>query len=300
MRTIWISVFAMGACGDGSGGTLPAPPMPAARLDSMPVDSPAPQPACYVRYGYPSHAPIECRLAFTGGDPDHYVTTCDPPDDAVRALGLATPALSDDVELDTSGRIVHELVQYPYTGLQDGVYQDITWTYDNAGRMLDRVTTNAAGTDIHDIVVSNRTANGDPASLAITQVPFSFGGTSYPSTANETLSYSYDGFGRVVDALATFHPSEAVFFDMSIEYEDAALRRNYVTYSDLQAAVPVAGPPGTVTSYDLVDEAGRILERGGGDYVVDNRYDDAGRVIDTIVTTTTGQFQTIDFVYDCP
>ncbi|HEV7554215.1 MAG TPA: hypothetical protein VGO00_02105 [Kofleriaceae bacterium] len=300
MRTIWISLLALAACGDNDLVTAPVSPMPSAPVEGVQAGR-VPQPACMTRYSLGGRAPLECRLSLVDGDATHYITTCTI-DPSYVGLNYYLPPVTDEIQLTPSGMLQHEVTQF--LGSVSDNYQDATYTYDDSGQMIEALAVDRNGVTTFDSVVTQRSADGQPAAIAITESPLEFEGITYPATAHRSVDLTYDSNGRLIESVDSFQPSGTIFFDTSITYDDAALRRAYADYSDLQALVPDAGPPGTLHAFDILDANGNVLERGSDDGDGDAStvfiYDDQDRVIEVSTSDPVFPSQTVDYIYDCP
>src|SRR5262249_22787639 len=135
--------------------------------------------------------------------------------------------------------------------------------------------------------------------------PIEIYGVKYPGTAQRTGELTYDADGRLALQQYRFQPSGNLFFDRTILYDDVARRREYFTTVDTTVEIPGSPGAGHGTSYDVVDEDGRIIEfentRSQEDppWVLDLRYDDDGHLT-TAISNFNGDTATASYVYDCP
>jgi hypothetical protein len=308
MRTILLASLAvLGAC--ASDPVTPPPPMPSARAESF-VDGAVPSTAgaCITRYTYPSlDLQFDCPTERVGGDPDHWVTTCAMPDGfgSVDLHGQGHPLLRYEATAE-AGRLLHELIDYA-PGLHPGFipWHDASYVYDSQHRLAELIRRDATDAEVYHLVIGPRNAGGAPLSMMVTVPPLTFYGVTYPATAHEALAYSYDPSGRLVADQGTFADG-VKYWDETISYDDASLRRDHVIIVDTSAEIHDGGGPGYNTRHEFLDATGHLIELDAqtpgdpGPYVAVYRYDDQSRVSAQINTSTDGFIEKVDYIYECP
>lgn len=308
MRPLLLVLAISSAC-----ATTPEAP-PARRMPSASADFgggvPALQPSCMTRYDSPDlDAHFSCQTAFVGGDPHHYVTTC--PEDSVLFVhhgfpgpeSYGRPAFRDEVVLDAAGNLSHEVTTA--MGPDATVVTVTDWLYDAQGRLSGRTISDGTGNVTFQSAVGERDALGRPLTTSATMQPIEIYGVTYPGTAHSTGELGYGEDDRLATLQFRYQPSGTLYYDRTILYDDVARRRSYFTTVDIQPLIPTAGGAGHATSYDVVDEEGRIIEfenisnEENPESRLDLRYDDEGRLM-TAISTYDGSIATASYIYDCP
>jgi hypothetical protein len=314
MRTLLLVLAISSAC------TTAADPPPARRMPSASATvgggPPERTPWCQTRYDYPSKdVHVTCQTAFVNGDPHHYVTAC--PDVATpkghafpTTLSYAGPRVSEEIILDAAGNVTRESWTTHdswYTAgeiLTNGTTTDRT--YDAQGRFTGSTTVDSSGALLSDSVVDQRDSDGRILTMSSTLQPITIYGVTYEGTAHQRLELRYGpDDGRLAEIIYRYQPSGNVNYDRTILYDDAALRRDYLTTVDIHGEVPGAGGAGHSISYEVVDESGHIIEFMNQASEVDPpsfldiRYDDDGRLV-TAISTYLGETATASYIYDCP
>lgn len=261
--------------------------------------------ACLARYSYRwLDLQIDCPTEHVGGDPDHWVTSCAIPAGfgSLDLHGRDVPPLRYEATSE-AGFLLHEVIDMP-PGLRLGYVpaHDVSYVYDAQHRLAERIALDVNGVEINHIVVGPRDAAGNPQSTAFTTLPLVVYGVTFPATAHSTHVYRYDANGRLVTDQGTFSDGVA-FWDETVHYDDAALRRDRLVIFDVSNEIHVTGP-GYNTTHELTDAGGRLLQLdhttdGDTPYVVDYHYDDRSRLTRTIATRD-GFTETVDYIYECP
>jgi hypothetical protein len=285
--------------------------MPSASASNLGDGSvPSTAAACLTRYSYRwLDLRIDCPTEHVGGDPDHWVTSCAIPDGfaSLDLHGLEVPRLRYEATAE-AGKMVHELIDLP-PGLHLGFIpgHDVSYIYDSQRRLAEIVKLDVNDVEFYDLVVGPRDAAGNPLSIAITVPPIvsRTDGTPFPATAHVAHAYGYDAIGRLVVDHGTFADG-VQFWDETIGYDDAALRRDHVIIVDDSAEVHDGTGPGYNTTHEFLDASGHVLELAhttpGDDapYVVDYHYDGQSRVSSQIIMSVDGFSAAIDYIYECP
>ncbi|HEY6179711.1 MAG TPA: hypothetical protein VIX73_34890 [Kofleriaceae bacterium] len=309
MRTILLASLALGACASDP-ATPPPRPMPSARAqDLVDGDVPSTAAACLTRYTFRwLDLQIDCPTELVGGDPDHWVTSCAIPDGfaSLDLHGLGNLLLRHEATAE-AGQLLHELIDYP-TGLHLGFipWHDVSYVYDSQHRLSEMISIDPTGTLQSDLVIGPRDAAGNPLSMMVSVPPYVYPptGETFPATAHITHVYGYDAGGRLITDQGRFGDG-VKFWDETVSYDDAALRRDYVIIIDDSAEFHDGGGPGYNTRHEFLDDAGRLLEGAyttPGDptpFVVDNRYDGQSRLSSQIRMSVDGHSETIDYIYEC-
>lgn len=309
MRTILLaSLAALGAC---ASTPEPAPtPMTSARAASLADGGvPSTAAACLTRYSYRwLDVQFDCPTEHVGGDPDHWVTSCAVPAGfgsltPLDLHGLGAPPLRYEATSE-AGLLLHEVIDLlPGQSLGYVPEHDVSYVYDAQQRLAERIASDVNGVEIDHLVVGPRDAAGNPQSMALTTLPLVVYGVTYPATAHVATVYGYDADGRLVTDHKTFSDGVA-FYDETIHYDDAALRRDRVVIVDVSGEIHETGP-GYNTTHELTDAEGRLRELDhttAGDVapsVLTYHYDDRSRLTSTIATRD-GFTETVDYIYECP
>ena len=292
----------LGACtGDDSSAPLDEPPLPSARRTSseMGESDASAAPACMTRWRYPALGiTFDCRTSFVGGDRRHYVTTCPVP---VTPRTWSHPPDRDEVELDAAHRVVRERLTFQVPPGGSHPFEDIATVYDAAGRMQETTMSDDAGNVLSHSVVTERAPDGQPTRSESTHEPIVVY-HPYPTTTQTITTLGYDRLGRLQRVQARFPlANSTLYYDRSIQYDDLARRRAYMTIIDLHEVAPELGGRATNTAYDLLDRQGRVLEFGNEPekYFVDYRYDARGRLVSEVRTGDNEESIVISYLYDC-
>jgi YD repeat-containing protein len=309
MRPLLLILAISSAC-----ATTPEVPPPARRMPSASPDLggglPALPTSCMTRYDSSDlKVHFTCQTALVGGDPHHYVTTC-PQEFPLNARHsfpgpefYGRPVTSNEVVLDAAGNLSHEVTTH--VAPHKTVVTVMDWYYDGQGRLSERKISDGTGKVTFDSIVGERDAEGRPLTTSNTQDPIEVYGVTYPGTAHSTGELGYGEDGRLATVQYRYQPSGFLTYDRTIVYDDVARRRSYFTTVDIQPLVPTAGGAGHATSYDVVDEDGRIIEleniasEQDPEWRSDLRYDDGGRLM-TAISTSAGSIATASYIYDCP
>jgi len=302
MRTLLLPLPLMLAC-----GTTPpppdAPPIPTAKAEQMPDLGVAPPPACLTRYRYSELGiTFDCPTTFVGGDPHHYVTTCQPP--AAANPYYFPPPDRDEIELDAGGRLVHEVQTYATPPAGWHAVDDAVRVYTDDGQLQELTVRDGAGIELFHRQVDSRDAAGRPVTVSLRQIPLEIGGVSFPETGASQGALAYDDGGRLIDEAFHYTSTGHLYYDRSVSYDDAALRRDYALFADLTGVLPGAGHADTTLGYEQLDAADNILETAhlsDPPSYFDYRYDEQGRVVTSVWTEQERSLgRVIQYIYDCP
>jgi hypothetical protein len=308
MRTILlVSLAALGAC--ASDPEPPAPPMPTARADNLPDGTaPATTAACLTRYTYPwLGLRIDCSTVDVGGDAHHRVMSCAIPADfgSLNLHGLSFPLLRHETTTDDRGFFLHELVDVP-PGLHLGYVpgHDVSYVYDGLHRLAEIIQLDATDAEVYHLVVGPRDDVGNPVSLTIDVLPLAPFGVPLPATAHLAHAYTYDAHGRLIGDEGRYADG-VKYYDETISYADAALRRDHVVLVDVSGETHDGSGPGFNSAHEFLDRAGHVLlvdrtvAGDPGPLVVGYRYDRHER-LSTQTVTRSGFTMKVDYIYECP
>jgi YD repeat-containing protein len=311
MRTILLTSL-LGACTSraGSPDPVPARPMPTATVaDVGNPDVPSTAAACVTRYSYPSLGlVVGCTTEHVGGDPLHWVTSCALPADrsGPESHNAVVPPDRYEATADANGHLLHEVIDdMPTIPYGYHAPHDVVYTYDDQHRLAELVQRDTSGAVIFDLVVGARDGDGNPLAITSTQIPFAPEGPPHPATGQTARTFSYDALGRLVADTATWGDG-VTYWNETISYDDADLRRDASVVVDLTSEFHDGGGPGLNLTHDFFDADGNLLEEDhtvAGDSapsVFVDRYDDLARLTQTITTQLDSFVYTIDYIYECP
>lgn len=308
-KLLALTIVILGACKVAS--DPPGPPMPSARgstadmgFDSVQI----PPAACITRWYYATlDITIDCSSVFVDDDPHHYVTSCPVPA-SVNSVYYLHPPDTDEVELDAAGQLVHQVSSWDHPPNGNSSLEDTVYVYQADGHLQETTYTNEKGLWAHSVVTS-RDARGQPLTVSTDKQPDELDGHTYPATTHIADVYGYDELGRLETAQFTFTAVNALFFDRTITYDDAARRRSYLTIVDFSAIDPTGGGPGDNHAYELLDNNDLVIEFGNtrpgeSPFHVNYRYDDQGRLVSETHNGGWDPYHiyplTKSYIYDCP
>ena len=260
-----------------------------------PTDLPA---SCLTRYDFADRAVpgVECQRTTVAGDPDHFVVTCP------EHSQLPTTV---EVERATDGRLLRDKVVFTPAGHSQPL-QVRTYQYDEA-LQLAAIAQDSDGDGAPNWrrTVLEPDAGGLPLEEEIRTDPWELSDGVYQVTAHQITTNRYDALGRLVSTQQRFASTGAVFYDLTVTYNDRARRREWRAVVDISSLTPQAGGPGLNRGYELFDARGALIERSwtkpDGERSVEHyRYDREGRQTLKAFEGRRGTSYTAREVYNCP
>lgn len=276
---VWVGLAA-GCAGDGvpATSTVRLPSVDPGALSgsgaSYLPDNGQPAVPCQVRYDYvevaapptsqspPQPKIFDCSVVIIDGAA-HWKIVC-PEHDSIP--------LEDELEFDADGKLAVETRTYPATsgGGPHYLYPD---PFVHPPCSVLQTNESGAPTQARCMFPDTTASDGRIIELG-----------------DDTFTFAYDGFGRLVDQEQTETASGRTLVGTHVTYDDAARRRDF-------EVVVLPGDPrqGDNTRSELLDADMRLVEKsgaiaGGDTYDYTYSYDDAGRLV-----TMTGSEQHVGY-----